>query len=431
MKHLCTFSRFLLGVVFIVSGLTKVIDPVGTGFVITEYLHALGLSFFTSFSVSIGVLQSVFELVLGVALLVGLQLRLSAILTALIMVFFLFFTLWIAMYNPVQHCGCFGDAIRLSNWETFLKNLILTPFSILLFLKRKHYRPLSLNLSEWSVIALFSVASALLAIFCFRHLPLIEFTGYKVGNNIPQAMTIPEDAPRRQYETTFVFKRGKETKKFSFENLPDSSWSFVSTKTKLIHRGTIPEIPGLEVSTYRGRYITDSLLSIKGALLIFTVPYADKANAKAFEQAGAVYREVSGRMDISFIVVSGSHEEMTLAALAPHNITAPRYLSDPKTLYTMVRSNPGLMLWYDANVVAKWSAYDFPSYQEIKDILEQDWEIVSTKSRMMVSLSTKLYGIVLILLLAGLCRVFRRSAKYGETGNVQRRYFKLQDSVSK
>ena len=415
MKHLCTFSRFLLGVVFIVSGLTKVIDPVGTGFVITEYLNALGLNFFSSFSVSIGALQSMFELVLGVALIVGLQLRLSAILTALIMVFFLFFTLWIAIFNPVQHCGCFGDAIRLSNWETFLKNVIFTPFSIILLLKRKHYPPISLKIGEWSVIKILSLASLLFSLYCYRHLPDIEFTGYKVGNSIPEAMTVPEDAPKRQYETTFIYQKGSETKKFSFENLPDSTWSYVSSKTKLIHPGVIPEIPNLDVSNHQGRYITDSLLSIKGSLLVFTIPYTDKAWAKAFEKAGALYQQLDKNHNISFIVISGSGEQMTSETLQPYGLNTPRYFSDPKTIYTMVRSNPGLMLWYDAHVVAKWSAYDIPSYPELKQILDQDWELFSTESKMMGRLKAQIFCLSLLLLIAGLCWVFRRSAKYSKS----------------
>jgi len=420
MKYLCTFSRILLGIVFIVSGITKVIDPVGTGFVISEYFNALGLSFFSSLSVLVGVLQSVFELVLGVALIVGLQMRISSILTMLIMVFFTFFTLWTAIANPVQHCGCFGDAIRLTNWETFLKNVIFTPFSILLFLKRKHYAPISFKVWEWGAIGLFSVASILLAVYCYRHLPLIEFTGYKVGNNIPQAMTVPEGAPKRQYKTTLIYKKGSETKKLIFENLsnkdfPDESWTFVKSKTRVIHHGTIPEIPNLEVSTYRGESVIDSLLSIKGPLLILTIPYADKAQPKAFERAGALYPHLSGehpRSDVPFIVISGASEEMTIATLQPYGITASRYLSDPKTIYTMVRANPGLMLLYDANVVAKWSGYDIPSYSEIKQLLEKDWELVSARSRIWGYLGVEISGAILILLLIGLCRIFRKSSKY-------------------
>lgn len=415
MKHLCTFSRILLAIVFIVSGITKVIDPVGTGFVITEYFNALGLSFFSSFSVLIGVLQSVFELVLGVALLVGLQLRLSSILTMLIMVFFTFFTLWTAITNPVQHCGCFGDAIRLTNWETFLKNLIFTPFSIVLFLKRKHYAPISFKVWEWGAIGLFGVASMLLSVYCYRHLPLVEFTGYKVGNNIPQAMTVPEGAPKRVYQTTLIYQKGSETKKFTFENLPDSSWSFVDSKVKLVQRGTIPEIPNLEVSTYQGRPVTDSLLSIKGPLLIFTIPYADKARTKAFERIGALYPQLSKQLGIPFVVISGTSEEKTLATLQSYGVTPPRYLSDSKTIYTMVRANPGLILLYDANVVAKWSAYNIPSYLELKRILDQDWELVLTRSKIWNNLSVEISAVVLIILLLGLCWLFRNSSKYHDT----------------
>jgi len=411
MKYLCIFSRLLLGVVFIVSGLTKAIDPVGYGFVITEYLNALGLSFFNPIALSFGALQTAFEFVLGVALLIGLQLRLTSILTMLIMVFFTFFTLWTAISNPVQHCGCFGDAIRLTNWETFCKNLIFTPFSLLLFFKRKRFAPISLHIGEWSTLVLFGVASLALSIHCYRHLPLVDFTGYKVGNNIPEAMTLPEGAPRTQYETLLTYQRGSETKQFSFDELPDSSWTFVSVKTRVLKRGAIPAIPSFEVRTYGGKYITDSLLSVKGALLIFVVPYMDKAHPKALEEVGMLFKQVAEHLNIPFVTLSGSGEEQTISRMKGNDLHTPLYYSDAKTLYTMIRSNPGLILLYDANVVAKWSAWDIPSFQSFSNLLDRDWEVVSAKAKISEHLTMELFAVSLILLLAILGYIFRKMSK--------------------
>ena len=407
MKYLISFSRFLLGIVFIVSGLTKIIDPVGFGFVISEYFNALWLPFLTPLSVLTGVLASAFEFVLGVALVLRIQMRLSSLFVMLFMVFFTFFTLWIAIYNPVQHCGCFGDAIILSNTETFLKNLVFTPFAVLLFLQRKKFPPISLNIREWSTIVLFGIASLLLAFHCYRHLPLIDFTGFKVGNHIPEAMTVPEEQMPK-YETTFTYQKGLETKQFSISDLPDSTWTFVSHETRLVQAGTIPQIPFFDVSSYEdNRYVTDELLSIRGPLLILTIPYADKARTKALEKAGALYRQLMEQTTLPFVVLSGSGQEITESLLRQNGLTSPYYFCDVKTVYTAIRANPGLMLLYDASVVAKWSAWDIPSFHQLQRILNEDWEVVSTKLRIREHLSVEFFLLILVVLLGVLRLLFR------------------------
>ncbi|MCL1973334.1 MAG: DoxX family protein, partial [Bacteroidetes bacterium] len=338
MKYLRAVSRIIIGLLFIFSGLTKAIDPVGTGFIMAEYFKAFGFSFLIPFSDISGALQSAVEFGLGVAVLIGLRMSLSSLLSMIVMLFFTFFTLYTAIFNPVSHCGCFGDAIRLSNMETFIKNLIFTPFAIFLYFQRKHFVPLAPKLWEWSMMFLFGAASLLLSLYCYRHLPLMEFTGFRTGNNIPEAMTIPEGAPQRQYQTTFTYQKGSETKTFTMDNLPDSDsgWSYVSYKTKLIQAGTIPEIPQFDVSTYKGnRYMTDSLLSIKGYLLVMSIPYADQAKGSALTKAVKLSQELG---DLPFVVISGSLETHTSILLQAYGLDLPTYSSDPKTLYTMARA---------------------------------------------------------------------------------------------
>ena len=398
MRFLRIFSRVIIGLLFIFSGCTKAIDPVGFGFVMTEYLKALGLDFLCPLAVTGGILMSAFEFVLGVSILVGLQLRLASIFSMFFMLFFTFFTLWIAIYNPVHHCGCFGDAVILSNWATFYKNLIFTPLTVLLFVQRKHFPPISFKIREWGAMVMFGMASVLLSLHGYRHLPLIDFTGFKVGNHIPEAMT-----DKRQYETVFTYKKGAETKTFTLAHLPDSTWTYHDHKNLVT--GVAPQIVGFEISAYQeNRYVTDSVLSIKGPLLVLTVPYAEKANAKAVEKADALYRQVAENTNIPMMVLSGTPEEGT----KQWGMATPVYFSDPKTLYTMVRANPGLMLWYDANVVAKWSAYDIPSYPQLARILDQDWEVVSAKSSITEHLSVEFLAVILMIVLAVCYPVFRR-----------------------
>jgi len=408
MNTLRIISRIVIGVLFIFSGFTKAIDPVGTGFVMAEYFKAFGLSFFEPLAVSSGVLQSAVELALGVAVLIGLRMRLSIILSMAIMVFFTFFTLGIAIYHPVSHCGCFGDAIHLTNWATFFKNLIFTPITIFLFVQRKHFVPIAPKMVEWGLMVLFGFLSILLSLYCYRHLPMIDFTGFKVGNNIPQAMIVPPEK-QSQYETTFTYKKGSETKTFTIDELPDSSWTYVSAKTKLIKAGAIPAINFFDISTYgRRKYVTDSILSIKGYLLVLSVPYADRAHTGAMEKTSAL---LQGVPDLPMIAISGSDEAQIVDLLRAHGIEIPAYFSNAKTLYTMVRANPGLTLLYDATIVAKWSAYEVPSSATVKQLMSRDWEETATKSQIWARLSAEIFVVGLALLLALLRFIFRRIYK--------------------
>ena len=303
----------------------------------------------------------------------------------------------------------------LTNVETFLKNLIFTPFAILLFLQRKRFRPISFQIKEWIALLLFGFASLLFSLYCYRHLPLIDFTGFKVGNNIPEARTVPEDAPKPVYETTLTYQKGSKTKRFSIDQLPDSSWTFVSQKTKLIHAGATPQITNFDISFHHNnRYVTDSLLSIKGWLWILTIPHTDKARLKDFEKVAALYRS----SNIPFIVISGSGEEATASLLDQFGITAPLFFSDPKSVYTMVRTNPGLMMLYDATVVAKWSGLDIPSILTVEIILFQDWEEVSAKHRIKERITIQFLTLILLLSLGGAHLFFRRYPKYREVNHV-------------
>ncbi|MDR2586612.1 MAG: DoxX family protein [Prevotellaceae bacterium] len=405
MKYLRIISRILIGVMFIFSGLTKAIDPIGSGFIIAEYLNALGLNFLIPFSVIGGIAQSMVEFLLGVALIVGLRMRLSTLFSMLIMVFFTFFTLWVALYNPVSHCGCFGDVLLLSNWETFYKNLIFTPFTIFLFLQRKHFVPTTRKIGEWIALSVTCLASVLLSLYCFRYLPLIDFTGFKPGTHIPEAMTVPEgEAP--QFETTFVYEKDSKTQIFTINNLPDSTWKYVSHNTKIVKEGATPLISRFEIGDYKeNRYVTDSILSLKGHLLVLTIPYAEKVKFDALERVAAL------SIEVPMILLSGSVEDETISLLGRYGIDVPYFYTDIKTLFTMVRANPGLMLLHDATVVAKWSMYNTPSVPHIKSIMGSDSEIVSAKSKMEEHLVMGFFILFFSLLLFVLNRFFRHVAR--------------------
>ena len=404
MKTLRAVSRIVIGLMFLFSGFTKGIDPVGTGFVFAEYFKAFGVPFMTPLSVTVGMLMAAFEFMLGASILIGLKMRLAAIGSMLFMIFFTLFTLGLAIFNPVRHCGCFGDAIHMTNWATFVKNVITTPFTVILFWQRKQFKPLAPCLVEWGAMAATGALSLAVSLHCLYHLPLMDFAGFKVGNQILEAMKVPEGAPQREFKSTFYYEKGGKTQAFSIDDLPDESWNYVSTKTKLVRAGTLPQIPNLDISSYTdGRYLTDSLMSVPGPLLVATLPYADKGRTQGLERLSALHATAG----LPMAVVSGSGGAAVGQLLQAHGLDIPYFFTDAKVVYTMVRANPGLMLLYDGWVVNKWSSYDIPSAREIEKILDTDWEIVMAKGRIKAHLQTEIFAVLLLgmlVLFRGLCR---------------------------
>jgi len=202
-------SRFVLGGVFIFSGFVKAIDPLGFTYKIEDYLHAFGGIFdsFAGIAFSVAVLLSTLELLIGLNLIFKVQLRLTSLLALLFMAVMTPLTLYIAIKNPVTDCGCFGDALVISNWATFYKNLFLITLAILMLIFHKRMKTLLLPRFEWIAVTMFILIGVGLSLYSYQHLPLIDFRPYKVGVNIPEAMLIPEGAVMDKYSTTLFIKK--------------------------------------------------------------------------------------------------------------------------------------------------------------------------------------------------------------------------------
>ena len=220
MKPLYFISRILVGITFIFSGFVKGIDPWGSAYKFTDYFNAMGLEFLTWSAFPLGVLLSFAEFIIGVGLLTHTLIRLFSWLALIFMAFFLPLTLWIAVKNPVTDCGCFGDALVISNWETFYKNLLLIVLTLIVFINRNRKKKTSVvSYAASSGLALIYM---LIVVHSYNHLPVFDFRPYKVGVNIPEAMKIPENAKPEVYENIFYYKNLKsgEVQKFTEENYP-------------------------------------------------------------------------------------------------------------------------------------------------------------------------------------------------------------------
>jgi len=412
MKSIRIFSRVLIGLVFIFSGYVKAIDPIGSQLIFIADFQAFNMEFLSPFALIIGILLSTAELVLGFCLLMGLRMKLTAWATAAFMGFFTIFTFILAIFNPVTDCGCFGEAIKMTNWETFYKNLVLDVFVAIVFLQRNNYRPLSNCRNEIITGSAFAVFMVLLSVYCLRHLPLIDFLPYKVGVNIQQAMEIPEDAPAPVYETTLIYEKDGKQQSFTLQDYPkDDSWRFVDSKSVLKDKGYVPPIADFSIISRDWTYITDSILNLQGYLFIVTLPHAEDAALSRIEKINAIYDYVLANEGLHFIGLSGSDEERVMQFIEQTNARYPIYFTDEKPLKSMVRSNPGLMLLYNGTIIAKWSHIDVPGIKKLENkYLSKNPDKLIVKHQTVENFASPLLAVVLFVVMIMLAYCFR---KYG------------------
>ena len=416
MKYLRLISRVLIGLVFIFSGYVKAIDLTGSQLIFTEYFKAFYLSFLIPAGPTIvGVLASAAELALGLCLVLGLRMKLTAWATALFMGFFTALTLILALFNPVTDCGCFGEAIKLTNWETFFKNVVIDLFVVVVFWQRDKYKPLSTCRNEFITVGVFTALALFLSVYCYRHLPLIDFLPYKVGVNISQAMDIPEGAPVNEYETLLIYeKAGEGRKTFTLKDYPqnDTTWIFIESVSVLKKKGYEPPIVDFTINdSYRG-YITDSILGLKGYLFLLTMPHIEDASLKNIEKINAVADYALTQDHIHFAGLAGSDDDKIAEFAAATGGMYPIYFTDEKPLKSMVRANPGLLLLYDGTIIAKWSHFDIPGIEKLqKKYLSENPDILIARHSTWERLTSELLVVVLFVVMIMLSYCFR---KYGK-----------------
>lgn len=372
MKAVKHISRVLVGITFIFSGFVKGIDPWGSAYKFTDYFHAMGLDWLVWAAFPLGVLLSFAEFAIGVGLLFNVFTRFFSWLALLFMAFFLPLTLWIAITNPVTDCGCFGDALVISNWETFYKNVVLMILTIIVFIYRKSMDDLRLygKKAPYIFSGGFALLYIALVVYSYNHLPLFDFRPYKVGTNIPEAMSVPEDAPQAEYENIFYYKNKNtgDVEEFTEENYPwqdTVNWEFDSMESNLIQEGYVPPIHDFRIETPDGENILDFFLYDENYVFILVAYDLDKT---ATEPLDEINQLANWAMEngMSFICLTSSLPDESAEFAEEHNISYEFFNTDEITLKTMIRSNPGLMVIKDGTVVAKYHYNDIPTPNEFK-----------------------------------------------------------------
>ena len=368
-----TVCRFVLAVVFIFSGFVKAIDPLGTQYKIQDYLDAFGWTGvfpeFVPFVAS--ALLGMLEFCLGVYLFFGIRRIIAPRAVVAVMAVMTPLTFWLAWDHPVSDCGCFGDALVLTNWETFGKNVVLLAMSLVVLKWRRRLFPLATTRFDW-LIALYGFLYILcMTVYCYRHLPVFDFRPYYVGADIRQGMSIPAGEEPTEFETRFVLQKDGVEKEFTLENYPDSTWTFVDSKTVVKKQGYEPPIHDFSMIRYDdGEDITEQVLADEGYTFLLVAHQLGQANQSRMDLINELY-DYCLEYGYAFYCLTSSSDEDILKWQEDTGAEYPFCLMDNITLKTMVRFNPGLMLLKKGTVVGKWSIIDIPDEYQLVGPLEQ------------------------------------------------------------
>jgi hypothetical protein len=371
MRIIKQIARIIVGITFIFSGFVKGIDPWGSAYKFVDYFVAMGLDWFNWTAFPLGVLLAFVEFAIGVGLLFNIYLRLNSWLAFIFMGFFTALTLWIALYNPVTDCGCFGDALVISNWETFYKNVVLIILTWIVFANRNNMpRILPEYLSKISgavTVLLYLIA----ALYSYNHLPIFDFRPYKTGVNIPEAMSIPEGAPQPQYENIFYYKN-KNTgniEKFTEDNYPwedTLNWEFNNLESVLIDKGYEPSIHDFTIETPEGDNIIDFFIYDEEYVFMLIAYDLKKSNTKSQQKINKL-AEWAMEQGYSFICLTSSLPDDSQKFAQEHQTPYEFFNCDEITLKTIIRSNPGLVVIKDGTILAKYHYNDIPAPLEFQE----------------------------------------------------------------
>jgi len=361
MKIFRNYSRIFVGLVFIFSGFVKGIDPLGWNYRLVDYFQAFGIPWAVPFALFLSILLCTIEFTIGISLLFNLWIKGSAWALLAMMIFFTGLTLFDTIYNLVPDCGCFGDAITLTNLQTFLKNVVLMIFVIPIFLGRKKFSNWAPAVAQKMFILIFALLFTGLSIYCYRHLPVIDFMGWKVGNKINI-----QARPQKVY-VTYKNKLTGEEKEYLAPNYPwndsvwMSKWTFKSQRAQHVSGG---QALALRVEDEKGVEVTSSIIDNPDLQFILVAYDLSKTNTAAFNRILPFYKKAV-KEGYSFICLTSSLPGEIKKFRMANGTAFDFYDADDIVLKTMVRSSPGLILIRDGVVLDKWPFRSFPSFEMV------------------------------------------------------------------
>lgn len=351
------FCGFVTGFVFFLSGIVKLMDPVGAGLVMKEYYDFLHIGFMDFSTKAAGTFFAFAETMIGAALITGVWRRITGQIAIALQVFFTLLTLALVIFNPEMDCGCFGEVIHLTHLQTFLKNLVLMALLLIYYIPRKH---LGLTKKKKYVsFAIIGTSTLAFTIYSWITIPIMDFTAYRPGVELEAGAGIDPD---QMYEAVFIYEKNGVQKTFSLENLPDSTWTFINTRTQM--KDTSEDSPaGLSFYSMTTGEYADSLAT-KGQVMVISIYDTDIKEKK--------WREIE-----RFAARSEAVGYKTLILCAneagvPETIANNTWMSDYKTLISLNRSNGGATYFYDGRLIRKWARINCPDTEELADVIKSD-----------------------------------------------------------
>jgi hypothetical protein len=407
-KNLC---RIIVGIVFIYSGFVKGIDPLGSDYKFTDYFNAFGMGWMNATTLFFSFALSLAEFLIGIALLFNLWVSRMAWGSLLFMAFFTPLTLVLALTNPVSDCGCFGDAMILTNWQTFWKNIILLLLAIMIFVYRKEYKSSLPLMGQFSFLTLAGAGMLCLSIYCYRHLPVLDFRPYAVGKNITEDMRLPEGAEPDQYEVTLKYKNKQtgEIRSFTEDNYPwqdTLNWEYESSSERLVKKGYITPIHDLVIEHPTLGNITEEILEDDNHTIL-AVAYNLNQSDTQYQPAINRLAEYAQEKGIRFYGLTSSSERDTEAYKKRNHVPYEFCTADEIQLKTMIRSNPGVIILREGTILDKWAGKDVPDVKELQDT---DLTAYCVYSREQMQRIYLVYSIILLFFVAYLL-IPRRKGK--------------------
>lgn len=371
MRLLLFIPRFIFGIVFILSGFFKLADPVGTGLIVNEYLNVMHLGFLSFGAVYFGMFLSLCEFVVGIAVFMKLRIKTASLVGLILTSFFTVVTVFLVIFNPIKDCGCFGEAIHLTNMQSFIKNLVLLACIIPIYIFNSRYRKVASVSAERVFLSIYGGAALFMSIYSLCRMPVAEFGNFKVGEDI--SVKMDDAAQNVEFATVFIYEKDGVKKEFSLDEIPDSSWTFIDSKDKSRKNRNVKAPFDFSLSDKDGHYVTDRFIYNDKPVIAVAVTDWDKLLKKNDKYSIYSLADSVKKYRGEFIIVTSDSPSNVAESGVGDSINV--VYSDYKTVISMHRSNGGVLYVNDAIVVKKWARGTLSSENAVK-IIKSDADAV-------------------------------------------------------
>jgi uncharacterized membrane protein YphA (DoxX/SURF4 family) len=353
-SFLVQFSRVFVGILFIISGLIKLNDPIGFSYKLVEYFSepVFNIPFLVPFALFLALFIVILEVVLGVMLLIGYQSKITVKLLFALILMFTFLTFYSAYFDVVKDCGCFGDALHLTPWQSFTKDVVLLFFILILVFNYSLIKPLFHEKIQKILVLLTSGLCTFMAYWVLNHSPIIDFRPFKVGSNIQKGMEIPVEAQTPKVDMTFIYKvNGVDTefKEADLMNLPEGA-TFVDRKdvvTKVVYNPPIHDFTMMKDGiNYSDEFLNTPKLVV---FVCYDLTKADKEGLEILEKLNLN----AFKNGYTVIGLTGSSQTDIERVAIKYEYGFDFYYCDATTLKTIERANPSIVILNNGTVVKK------------------------------------------------------------------------------